>query len=444
MTTPIRPSLRSHAAVFATAGVFALALAITPATAQAPPRPAPRGPGDAAMIVAVVNGEVITQGDLDNRRRLFALTTGMGGAPEVLARLSGQVTSQLIDERLKLREMLRRQVVVQDSEIAEAIRNIEMRNGLPEGAMRKRLAADGVAMRSMIDQIRVQIGWSQVLRQAMGGQTNISEADIAQRETALKAQIGQAEYRVGEIFVPYANPTQTDEARRFAETIIQQLRAGAPFPVVAAQFSQSQTALQGGDAGWVQAFELDPAVLRVVGEMPPGAVSNPIPVPGGLSIVTLRGKREIGREQATVLDIRQVFYKFPTRLVQDQITDPQRQIIERARQLGNTTRDCAAMEAAAKAAGDEQGGNPGEVRLESVLVPALRQLMTTQPVGKATQPLIADDGVAVMMVCSRDTKTMELPSRRDLGERIISERAELTARQLLRDLQRRAVIERRG
>ena len=81
MTTPIRPSLRSHAAVFATAGVFALALAITPATAQAPPRPAPRGPGDAAMIVAVVNGEVITQGDLDNRRRLFALTTGMGGRP---------------------------------------------------------------------------------------------------------------------------------------------------------------------------------------------------------------------------------------------------------------------------------------------------------------------------------------------------------------------------
>ncbi len=417
-------------------------LASGAAIAQPAPKPAARPPlADAAKIVAVVNGEVIAQGDVENRRRLFALSTGMGAAPDVLSRLTGQVINQLIDERLKLREIQHRQIVVPDIAIAEAIRTLETRNGMPEGAMRRRLGADGVAMRTLIDQIRVQIGWGQVLRQAMGNQMTVSDADLAQREASLKALVGQMEFRIGEIFVAFPSPTRTDDARRFAETVIQQLRAGAPFPVVAAQFSQAQSALQGGDAGWVQGIELDPAVLRVVNEMPEGAISNPIAVPGGLSIVTLRGKRQIGREQATILTLRQVFYKFVTPLVQENPTDAQRQLIERARQAGASAHSCADIEAAAKATGDEKGGNPGEVRLEGVQVPALRQLMATQPVGKATQPLIADDGVAVMMICSREVKTLELPNRRELSERITGERAELTARQLIRDLQRRAVIE---
>ena len=443
MTTPSRIATWARPALLA----LCLAASLPPAPGLAQTAQPPAGKpaaADAARIVAIVNGEVIAQGDVENRRRLFALSTGMGAAQDVLQRLSGQVTNQLIDERLKLREMQRRQVVVPDIAIAEAIRNLESRNGMPEGAMRKRLGADGVAMRTLIDQIRVQIGWGQVLRLALGNQMTVSDADIAQRENTLKALVGQMEFRIGEIFVAYPSPDKTEDARRFAETIIQQLRAGAPFPMVAAQFSQSQSALQGGDAGWVQGIELDPAVLRVANEMPEGAVSNPIAVPGGLSIVTLRGKRQIGREQATIMSLRQVFYKFPTPLVHDNPTEAQRQLIEKARQIGGAAKSCEDIAAAAKAAGDEKGGDPGEVRLEAVQVPALRQMMGAQPVGKATQPLIADDGVAVMMICSRELKTLELPNRRDLQERILSERAELAARQMLRDLQRRAVIEYRS
>ncbi len=419
-----------------------------PHPAQAQPRPAAkplpdRAGTDAATIVALVNGQVITLGDVDNRRRLFALSTGMSLAPDVLARLNSQVTAQLIDERLKLREMQRRQIVVPEADIAVAIKDVEGRIGLPPGGLRNRLAADGVAMRTMIDQIRVQLGWGLVLREEMASQPKISEADLVQREAAMKTQVGQTEYRVGEIFIPTTTPGQTDEARRFADTVIQQLRNGAPFVVVAAQFSQSQTALQGGDAGWVQGVELDPAVLRVVNEMPVGAISNPIPVPGGIMVVTLRAKRQIGRETSMVLSLRQAFYKFPTKLDPAHPTEAQQQAVERARKLSVSAKDCAAIEAAARDAGEASGGNPGEVRLENVSVPALRQLMGTQPIGKATQPLIADDGVAVMMICARESKTQELPGRKELAERIMGERFELVSRQLTRDLERRAVIERR-
>ena len=40
---------------------------------------------------------------------------------DVLDRLTPQITRQLIDERLRLQEIQRRRIVVQDKEIAEAI-----------------------------------------------------------------------------------------------------------------------------------------------------------------------------------------------------------------------------------------------------------------------------------------------------------------------------------
>ena len=46
-------------------------------------------------IVAVVNGEVISNVDVDNRARLFALSTGLPLTPDVIDRLKQQILRQL-------------------------------------------------------------------------------------------------------------------------------------------------------------------------------------------------------------------------------------------------------------------------------------------------------------------------------------------------------------
>ena len=91
-------------------------------------------------IVAVVNGDVISNADVENRTRLFALSTGLPMTPDVLDRLKQQITRQLIDEKLRMQEVQRRHIVIQDKAIADAIQDIESRNGLPPGALRQKLA----------------------------------------------------------------------------------------------------------------------------------------------------------------------------------------------------------------------------------------------------------------------------------------------------------------
>ena len=439
--------LRRLACPGITAACLALLLALAPVGAafcQDVPPPPPAPPlSDSASIVAVVNGDVISREDVDDRRRLFALSAGLPESPEVLARLTAQITQQLIDEKLRLQEMQRRRIVVSDQDIAGAIGEVESRNGMPPGTLQRRLDAAGVGLRTLVDQIRVQIGWTRVLREVLGPQARVSDADVADALGALKSQIGHPEYEVGEIFIPVDNPQASAQSQKFADVVIQQLHEGAPFSVAAAQFSQSQTALAGGDLGWVQPENLDPAVADILGQMPVGAVSNPIRVPGGIDIVTLRGKREIGRDVQDVLTMRQAFIPFTAKLDPRAPTDQQKQALAQAQKLSASATSCDAIEAGNKQFASGRPADPGPVILGGV-PPAMRAILQNLQPGHASQPLVAEDGIAVVMICSRDTRTAGLPSATAMRERILSERIERASRQLQLALQRRAVIEQRA
>lgn len=443
------PNRRGRALLAALALMMPPALPLlTPAAALAAPgTPAPKThpmppAATESRIAAVVNGEVISEADITNRARLFAISTGMGLSQDVVNRLRPQILRQLIDERLRIQEAQRRKIVVGDKQIAAALREIEARNNLPPGALLKKLAADGVSTRTLIDQIRAQLAWSQVLREVASDRMNITEADVKEQQRLAAQQVGQTEYRIGEIFIPVDNPANDADAQRFADTVIKELRAGAPFPIVAAQFSQSQSALEGGEVGWVHTNQLDPAVAPIIGAMPVGAVSNPVNVAGGLLIVNLQGKREIGRDMATVVTVQQAFFPFTAPLTNpENPTDQQRQALAKAKAAIASVHGCAEMAAYAKANNPpDHPSDPGEIRVEGVNPPPFRQLLATYPLGKPTEPLVSRDGIAVLTICSREQKNVGEVTPQEIQHRLINERLQMISTQVMRDLHRQGTI----
>jgi peptidyl-prolyl cis-trans isomerase SurA len=300
----------------------------------------------------------------------------------------------------------------------------------------------GVSVRTLIDQIRVQLAWTQVLKEQLADKLNISDAEIDEQMHLHEAQIGKPEYHVGEIFIPVDDPANIADAQRFAETVIGELRSGAVFSAVAAQFSQTQSALEGGELGWVQPNQLDPQVASLVVEMPVGAVSNPVKVPGGFDIVTLQGKREVGNDMGTFVALRQVFLPFTEPLDPQHPTEQQRLALEKARTLSANIKSCPQMEEAAKANPSARPADPGEIRLETVTPPQFRDLLTKLPIGQASQPLVATEGIAVVIICSKEQKNTAVLTKDDVRRRMITDRVEMTSRQLMRDLRRKATIQR--
>jgi len=438
---PPRPLLAAVVAFALAAPTLApFALAQAPAGSRTP---APDPAGAANRIVAVVNGDVVTQAEIASRTRLFALNAGVTVTPDTLVRLEPQVLRLLIDERLRMQEVQRRRVPVSDNDVAEALAEIERRNSLQPGALVAQLRQAGVQPRVLFDQIRAQLGWGRMMRALLGAGAELGEGEVADAIAAQRARAGQSEFLIGEMFIPVDDARNEAQVRQFTDEAVAQLRRGTPFPVVATQFSQSQTAVQGGDLGWVGLDRLDPEVAAVVERMPQGAVSNPIRVAGGYQIVTLRARRQVGQEQlSTLLTLRQVFLPFTEPLDPQSPTAGQVALLERATRLSQTLRGCEQMDAQPR--GGDRPSDPGPVRLEGLANPQLRQLLAGLAPGRPTQPVISPDGIMLIMVCSRETRNVAEFTPELARALILRERVETLSRQLQRELRRRALIEMRA
>lgn len=426
-------------------GLSVLVLLGASAVRAAPPRrPPPAAPVQAVRIVAVVNGQPITNLDVLSRTRLFAVATGLPVSQELLDRLKPQITRQLVDERLRMQAIADRHIVVTDQQVAAAITEIEQRNNMKPGGLRAQLEADGVSFTTLIDQVRTEIGWTTVLRRKLGAGAVPSATEVAAQEQLQAQELGRPEYHVGEIFIPVEERSGAVDAQRFAQSVITELRRGAPFPVVAAQFSQNQSALTGGDLGWVQPNQLEPSVAQLITEMPVGAVSNPIEVPGGLDIVTLYAKRQIGNDMANMLSVRQVFLPFTGRLNPQAPTPEQMALLQQAKKISADTKSCPQMEQVARDVKSPRPADPGPLRLDTLSPPAFRDMIARLPLDTASQPVVAPDGIAVLMVCSREQQNVGPLSAQKIKQQMFQQRIDLASRQLLQELRSQATIEIRG
>jgi peptidyl-prolyl cis-trans isomerase SurA len=302
------------------------------------------------------------------------------------------------------------------------------------------LEAAGVPFGTLVQQLRIELGWQTVLHQVLGDELRPTQGDLDAQKKALAAQIGTTQYHLAEIFVPVTDPASDAAAKDFANTVIGQLRSGAPFAVVAAQFSQAENALQGGDLGFVALSQLDPATAAVVVTMPVGAISNPIRVPGGYDIVQLVETRQLGKQMQTVLNLREAYAPYPEPITNGTVAPDQAAVITKLQQAGQTAHSCADMEALNASLGNVRPADPGPVNLADVSPPQFQAILAGLTVGQVSKPLVAQTGVTIIMLCSRQDNAQALPSDDDISQVIVGRRVEMESQQLLDDLRHRSII----
>src|SRR3546814_17877859 len=84
--------------------------------------------------------------------------------------------------------------------------------------------------------------------------------------------------------------------RRSSDLVAEQIRGGASFIAYARQFSQASSAAVGGDLGWMRAEQLPESIAATIRSMNPGSLGGPVEVPGGIMLVALIDKRQIGSD----------------------------------------------------------------------------------------------------------------------------------------------------
>lgn len=390
-------------------------------------------------IVALVNDDVVSLYDLDSRLRLVLVSSNLPDTPENRRRIQPQIIRTLIDEKLQRQEAERLGIGVTENELQQAIGRIEQANRLGRGGFQRFIEQNGVQRTTIYDQIRAGLAWRKVVERRLRATFDVSDDEIDEQLARLKTSQGSAEDLLAEIFLAVDTPEQDEEVRQTAQGLIDQMVRGAPFSAIAQQFSQSASAANGGDIGWVPVGQFDEAVNNALAQLQRSQITAPIRSVAGYYIYLLRDRRSISGplpEDATV-SLAQMIMPLP-RGAGDAEVRSQRDLLQQVREI---VKGCEDIERAAKELGAQFGGAPQRFRVGD-LAPAIRPAVLNLKIGELSDPIRLEGGLLALMVCERDEpKNENLPSRQEIAELLTRQRLDLAARRYLRDLRRAAVVD---
>ena len=386
---------------------------------------------------AIVNGEVITQTDIDQRLALLAIANGGQLPGDEIDRLRQQVLRNLIDETLQIQAAKAAEITIKPQDIDRTLARVAANTKQSVEQLTAILEANGSSINTMRRQIEGEIAWTRLQRAKIENSVSVGEEEVKAVLDRLNAAKGTQEFRVGEIFL---SATAGNEAQALsnANRILEQLRNGASFAGYARQYSEASTAAVGGDLGWVRPEQLPEPIAAQLRRMGPGQVSQPIPVQGGFSIVAVQDTRKIltADPRDAVLTLKQVSITFPRGTSRPQAEPLVARFAQAARNVGG----CGGAD---KIAADFNGElvESDQVKIRD-LPPALQRIMLPLQVGQATQPFGSiDEGVRILVICGRDEVDATAPTYDEVFSQLNEERVNLRARRYLRDLRRDAVIE---
>ena len=386
---------------------------------------------------AIVNGEVITPTDIDQRIAWLLIVNGGQVSADELQRLREQILRNLIDETLEIQAAKADKIEVKPSEIDRTIQRVAANAKQTPEQLAAYLETHGSNIRSMRRQIEGEIAWQRLQRDKIESGISVGDDEVKAVLDKMNASKGTEEYRVGEIYLS-ATPATQAQTLDNANKILAQLRQGASFAGYARQYSEASTAAVGGDLGWVRPEQLPPQLAEVLRQMPTGTISNPIPVPGGFSIIAVQDTRKIltADPRDAVLSLKQVSLVFPKGTTKEAAAPTVNRFVEASKNTGG----CGGVD---KLAGEFHAEvvSSDQVKMRD-LPPLLQRIMLPMQVGQATPPYgTVEDGIRVLVICGRDEPSSSAPSYDDVYSQLNEERVNSRAQRYLRDLRRDAVIE---
>ncbi|MGB1088471.1 MAG: peptidylprolyl isomerase [Alphaproteobacteria bacterium] len=389
---------------------------------------------DVQKIAAIVNDELISEYDVDQRLLLVFASSGRRPGAEILEQMRPEILGTLIDEKLQLQAAREFELTMSEEELLNAVEYIASQNDMDASAFRSRLGAAGVAWRGYLEQVRANLVWDRLVRGRFSGSVTVSEEDVEAYLARIKENADKPERRVAEIFLAVDNPEEDQAVARQAAAIYSQLEQGASFPEMARQFSQAATAATGGDIGWVREGLLDPEIDATLKQLQPREVSRPVRTVAGYHIVLVINERTLGKadpdkDRYTIKQVAIPFGEDGGIKAEADLTD-----------LRTEINSCSSVDRLAAQVENARVLDFGTL-IAADLAGDMREKLTPLTTGGKTVIEPTETDVRFLYVCEKVADKPALPTKADIDNRLSGQQIARMARRYLRDLRRDATIE---
>jgi peptidyl-prolyl cis-trans isomerase SurA len=268
-----------------------------------------------SSIVAVVNGDAITLGELDE-----AVAAPRADPTPWRPALSQDTSTQdsqsrLIEFRLLLQEAARQQVMVDDAELAQELQGRIERYGLKDQAEFERIIqSHGITLDAVKRRLRDSLRVQKLVRRNVAVGVSVTDDEISRylTENRDKLEVGLG-YRGRQIVLRPDTDTEADwEITRLRATRLRaELASGADFAALARQYSQDVTAASGGDLGAQKRGQLPADIEAQLLRLMPGEMSAPYRSGGRYYVFRLESRESLSDASVQRLhqELREILFR---------------------------------------------------------------------------------------------------------------------------------------
>lgn len=405
----------------------------------------------ADSIAAVVNTEVITRSELEERMRSVEQRMRQQGvALPPSDQLRRQLLERMIVDRAQTELAKEMGIRIDDTMLDMAVGRIAESNKMTVQQFRNQIEREGLPFAKFREEIRSEIMMQRVREQEVDNKIQISESEVDNYLAAeADAAANQQELDIAQILIRVPESASADQIakrRQRAEEVMQKLRAGGNFAQLAAAYSDSSDALSGGDLGWRNRDRLPQLFVDAVAPLNQGEVSQIVKSANGFHILKLVGKRtpSVVKGDTAAAGVKQTHARHILIKINQVVTaaDARRKLLDLKQRIENKS---ATFEELAKLYSNDgsaaKGGDLGWL-YPGDTVPEFERAMDALPVGQVSDPVESQFGFHLIQVLERKSEDVSKERKRMTARQAIRERKlEEATEDWLRQLRDRAYVE---
>jgi len=434
-------------ALLRAAALACAAVLLTPGAGAQPEKSARSTPRPGDYILAIVNQELVTAGELEQRIvRVRDAAARNGAKLPPPSELRQQLLDALIEERVQVTYARDSGQRIDEAELDRAVANVALQNQVTMAQLRQRLAADGVDFGRFRNNVKDQLLVERVREREVQARIRITDAEIDAVLDKQRAQAGSSiEYNIAQILVSVpegAGDAVVAQRRARAEAAVARVKAGESFEAVARELSEDANKAQGGVIGLRPADRLPDVFVARVRALKAGELAPELLRTGaGFHVLKLVERHEAGAFSITQTRARHILLRLSAQLSQDaairRLSEFKRQI-----QAGGKTFEQLAREnsedGSAAAGGDLGWASTGQ------FVPEFEETMNGLSIGGISNPIVSRFGVHLIQVTERRQMALDVKQQREQARNVLREQKfENAYNDWLRELRARAYIEMR-
>lgn len=397
-------------------------------------------------VAAIVNDGVVLKSQLQDELTLIikrAKDSNFKLPPGNI--LEEQVLERLIVNEIQMQRASQIGLTVSDQMLNEAIERMAAQAGYTFEQMPAVLAEDGIDYADFRSGMRDEITLEQLRRIIVAQNIDVSDREVAQCITDLEDNVVvNSSWNLSHILVNLpdgATAAQIEVAERAAQNIYEQIMAGADFGEMAVRHSQSDTALRGGELGWIEGQQIPSFFVDVLAPLTTSDVSEPFRTSSSFHIVKVNDLRSaIQRSEVKQTHARHILIT-PNEIIDDATARQQLEDALEKIAAGEDFGELAKLLSdgpTAPVGGDLGWSDPGS------FVPEFEEAMAKLEVGEVSEPFRSPFGWHILEVIERRVydNTEDL-KRRNCDARIRNSKLEDETQLWIRRLRDEAFVVKR-